>query len=78
MASSPSLRNARLPHLPQAQGRDNALDRQIVGQLARATDAPLILGSRHSDLSFGLHFALRLFDIFNGQFELVDKQLAAF
>ncbi len=59
---------------------DDALDGQIVWQLARSTwrtGAPVLGGAWRSDLGLGLFLGLRRFEIFDRQFELLDKQLAA-
>jgi len=63
------------------RGRDDALDRKIVRQLARPTrraGALLLRRSGRRDLGFGLFLALRLFEIFDRQFELFDQEFAAF
>ena len=61
-------------------GLDDALDRQIVGKLAgSALRAPprRLGGLRRRDLGLGLLLGLRLLQILDRQFELLDEELAA-
>ena len=61
-------------------GLDDALDRQILRQLARpAWRAPprRLGGLGRCDLGLGLFLGLRLFQILDRQFELLDEELAA-
>ena len=61
------------------RGLDDALDGQIVGQLARSARraaAPVLARAGRGVLGLGLFLGLRLFEIFDRQFELLDKQFA--
>ena len=61
-------------------GLDDAFDRQVVRQLAGPAlrTPPWRLGGlRRCDLGLGLFFGLRLFQILDRQFELLDEELAA-
>src|ERR1700722_5802731 len=59
--TSPSLRRRKPPHLPQA----------------RRAGALLIHRRGRRDLGFGLFLCLRLFEVLDRQFELLDEKLAA-
>jgi len=59
---------------------DDAFDRQVLRQLARAalrTPAWRLGGLRRRDLGLGLFLGLRRFQILDRQFELLDEELAA-
>ncbi len=59
---------------------DDALDRQIVREFARPAwraPPPRLGGLRRCDLGLGLFLGLRLFQILDRQFELLDEELAA-
>src|SRR3954449_7003969 len=60
---------------------EDALDRQVLRQLARPalrTPARRLDGLRRRNLGARLLLRLRLFEILDRQFELLDEQLAAF
>jgi len=59
------------------RGFDNALDRQIVGQLARTARSALPFGpSRRRHLGAGLFVRLRLLHVLDYELELLDEQLS--
>ena len=63
------------------RGLDDALDGQIVRQLAwsaRCAGASVLARAGRGVLGLGLFLGLRLFEIFDRKFELLDEQLATF
>ena len=81
--SSPSLRSLTPPHLPQAQGAGSTT--RSTGRLSGSLRGPRgararfsFVGAGRGDLGLGLFLALRLFEVFDRQFELFDEQLATF
>ena len=80
--TSPSLRSREPPHFPQAQGAGSTT--RSTGRLSGSLRGPrgarraLRLGGfRRGDLGLGLFLGLRLFQVLDRQFELLDEKLAA-
>ena len=77
------MRSLTPPHLPQAQGAGSTT--RSTGRLSGSLRGPRgararlsLRGAGRGDLGLGLFLGLRLFEIFDRQFELLDEQLAAF